>query len=139
MENCFGQGHNFSGSQIFDANATDSDTGLHGQLEYSITDGLNGGIDFTMDLHTGHVYVGAELDRETRDLYILNLTVKDRALSEGDRRSTTMEVSNQRTNVRMPLGTRLNDKLLNCGAYVMLYRWLAFPWYSFRTLIFTIR
>ena len=45
-----------------------------------------------MDLNTGHVYVGAELDRETRDLYILNLTVKDRALNEGDRRATTMEV-----------------------------------------------
>jgi len=46
-----------------------------------------------VDLQTGRVYVGAELDRETRDLYVLNLTVKDRALIEGDRRSTVMEVS----------------------------------------------
>ena len=82
----------FAGSQVFDANATDSDTGLQGQLEYSITGGLNGGIDFTVDLQSGRVYVGAELDRETRDLYVLNLTVKDRALIEGDRRSTVMEV-----------------------------------------------
>ena len=78
---------------MFDANATDLDTGLHGQLEYFITGGLNGGIDFTIDLQTGQVYVGAELDRETRDLYVLNLTVKDRDLTEGHRRSTMMEVS----------------------------------------------
>lgn len=82
----------FSGSQVFDANATDSDTGLDGQLEYTITGGLNGGIDFTIDLQEGWVFVGAELDRETRDLYVLNLTVQDRALKESDRRSTTMEV-----------------------------------------------
>ena len=82
----------FPGSQVFDANATDSDTGLDGQLEYTITGGLNGGIDFTIDLQEGRVFVGAELDRETRDLYVLNLTVKDRALKESDRRSTTMEV-----------------------------------------------
>lgn len=83
----------FPGSQVFNANATDSDTGLHGQLEYFITSGLNGGIDFTMDLQEGRVFVGAELDRETRDLYVLNLTVKDRTLKESDRRSATMEVS----------------------------------------------
>ena len=77
---------------MFDANATDSDTGLDGQLEYTITGGLNGGIDFTIDLQEGRVFVGAELDREIRDLYVLNLTVKDRALKESDRRSTTMEV-----------------------------------------------
>lgn len=77
---------------MFDANATDSDTGLDGQLEYTITGGLNGGIDFTIDLQEGRVIVGAKLNRETRDLYVLNLTVKDRALKESDRRSTTMEV-----------------------------------------------
>ena len=77
---------------MFDANATDSDTGLDGQIEYTITGGLNGGIDFTIDLQEGRVLVGAELDRETRDLYVLNLTVKDGALKESDRRSTTMEV-----------------------------------------------
>ena len=77
---------------MFNANATDSDTGLDGQLEYTITGGLNGGIDFTIDLQEGQVFVGAELDRETRDLYVLNLTVKDKALQESDRRSTTMEV-----------------------------------------------
>ena len=77
---------------MFGANATDSDTGLNGQLEYTITGGLNGGIDFTVDLQGGQVFVGAELDRETRDLYVLNLTVKDRALQKSDRRSTTMEV-----------------------------------------------
>lgn len=77
---------------MFDANATDLDTGLDGQLEYTITGGLNGGIDFTIDLQEGRVFVGAELDRETRDLYVLNLTVKDKALQESDRRSTTMEV-----------------------------------------------
>ena len=78
---------------MFDANATDSDTGLDGQLEYTITDGLNGGIDFTIDLQEGQVFVGAELDRETRDLYLLNLTVKDKALKESNRRSSTMEVT----------------------------------------------
>lgn len=46
-----------------------------------------------MDLETGRVCVGAELDRETRDLYVLNLTVKDGAVIEDDRRSTQMEVS----------------------------------------------
>ena len=37
--------------------------------------------------------MGAKLDRETRDLYELNLTVKDRALNEAHRRSTAMKVS----------------------------------------------
>ena len=37
--------------------------------------------------------MGAKLDRETRDLYVLNLTVKDRALNEAHRRSTAMKVS----------------------------------------------
>ena len=37
--------------------------------------------------------MGAKLDRETRDLYLLNLTVKDRALSEAHRRSTTTKIS----------------------------------------------
>ena len=37
--------------------------------------------------------MGAKLDRETRDLYVLSLTVKDRALNEAHRRSTAMKVS----------------------------------------------
>ena len=84
---------NSSGSQVFDANATDSDQGLHGHLEYFIASGLDGGIDFVMDLLEGHVFVGAELDRETKELYVLNLTVKDRADKESDRRYAIMEVS----------------------------------------------
>ena len=37
--------------------------------------------------------MGAKLDRETRDLYVLHLTVKDRALNEAHRRSTAKKVS----------------------------------------------
>lgn len=46
-----------------------------------------------MDLLEGHIFVGAELDRETKELYVLNLTVKDRADKESDRRYAIMEVS----------------------------------------------
>ena len=80
---------------MFDANATDADNGVHGQLVYSITGGLSGGIDFIIDSRSGLVSVGAKLDRETRDLYVLNITVGDRV--EEERRSDRMQVSGQDT------------------------------------------
>ncbi|KAK3732012.1 hypothetical protein QZH41_016882, partial [Actinostola sp. cb2023] len=74
-------------TSVYDVNATDDDKGIHGNLEYYITSGLNGGIDFTIDKKTGVVRVGAKLDRETRDTYIMNITAKDRGTNENKRLS----------------------------------------------------
>lgn len=77
---------------MFDVNATDEDNGIHGNLEYYITSGLNGSIDFTIDKTTGIVRVGARLDRETRDTYVLNVTAKDRGMTEQERLSRIIVV-----------------------------------------------
>lgn len=80
---------------MFDVNATDDDKGIHGNLEYYITSGLNGGIDFTVDKSNGVVRVGASLDRETRSSYVLNITAKDKGITEQERLSRIIQVISQ--------------------------------------------
>lgn len=82
------------GQSVFDVNATDDDKGIHGNLEYYITSGLNGSIDFTIEKTTGIVRVGAKLDREIRNTYVLNITAKDKGITEQERLSRIVVVSN---------------------------------------------
>ncbi|XP_037070379.1 protein dachsous-like [Pollicipes pollicipes] len=56
--------------------ASDADTGINGEITYSITDG-NVGNKFSIDVHTGALSV-RPLDREARDAYQLEVTAQDR-------------------------------------------------------------
>ncbi|XP_077987373.1 protocadherin Fat 4-like [Glandiceps talaboti] len=73
------------GTKIFDANATDSDKGRHGELTYFVIDGNDyGGSQFLCDRYTGQVRVGAFLDRERNETFILNITVLDNGINVND-------------------------------------------------------
>ncbi|XP_029020487.2 LOW QUALITY PROTEIN: protocadherin Fat 2 [Betta splendens] len=56
--------------------ATDSDSGFNGKLVYSISSGNEDGC-FSMDTFTGELRLVCPLDRESKEFYILNVTVYD--------------------------------------------------------------
>lgn len=62
---------------IFTAEALDKDTGIYGQLEYSIVESTGDG-DFTIDPKTGEVSSTKEFDFETVNSYILKIRAMDR-------------------------------------------------------------
>ncbi|XP_077866254.1 uncharacterized protein LOC100329017 [Saccoglossus kowalevskii] len=71
------------GAPIYTAAASDDDYGFHGEIEYYITDGTQGDDGtFHINSQTGLVTLGSNLDREYRDLYILNITAFDKANNE---------------------------------------------------------
>lgn len=57
-------------------NATDADTGFNGQLVYAISSGNEDGC-FSIDTFSGGLQLVCPLDRETKEFYILNVTVYD--------------------------------------------------------------
>ncbi|KAM6932333.1 protocadherin Fat 3-like [Lycodopsis pacificus] len=69
------------GSSVFKVNAYDGDTGFNGQILYSISDG-NTDSCYTIDMDTGLISVFLPMDRETRDRYLLNLTIYDLGLPQ---------------------------------------------------------
>ncbi|KAG5263738.1 hypothetical protein AALO_G00268040 [Alosa alosa] len=56
--------------------ATDNDTGFNGELVYAIPNGNENGC-FAVDIHSGELRLICPLDRETKEFYILNITVYD--------------------------------------------------------------
>ncbi|XP_058253540.1 protocadherin Fat 2 [Hemibagrus wyckioides] len=56
--------------------ATDNDSGFNGKLLYAISSGNEEGC-FTIDMKTGELKLICPLDRETKQFYILNITVYD--------------------------------------------------------------
>lgn len=56
--------------------ATDNDSGFNGKLVYAISSGNEDGC-FTIDMNTGELKLICALDRETKEFYILNITVYD--------------------------------------------------------------
>uniref|UniRef100_W5U6J6 Protocadherin Fat 2 n=1 Tax=Ictalurus punctatus TaxID=7998 RepID=W5U6J6_ICTPU len=56
--------------------ATDNDSGFNGRLVYAISSGNEDGC-FTIDMNTGELKIICRLDRETKQFYILNITVYD--------------------------------------------------------------
>lgn len=56
--------------------ATDNDSGFNGRLVYAISSGNEDGC-FTIDMNTGELKLICPLDRETKQFYILNITVYD--------------------------------------------------------------
>ena len=66
-------------SKIVQFTADDQDSGYNGRLLYVITTGNDAGI-FKVDTYSGDLLIMAEVDRETRDHYTLNITVFDMGL-----------------------------------------------------------
>ncbi|XP_076877989.1 protocadherin Fat 2 [Brachyhypopomus gauderio] len=63
-------------TSILHFKATDNDSGFNGRLVYVISNGNEDGC-FTIDMSTGDLKTICELDRETKEFYILNITVYD--------------------------------------------------------------
>ena len=53
-------------------NASDSDTGLNKEFRFSIADGDLAG-QFSVDPHTGDLFVAKPLDREKSEMYVLTI------------------------------------------------------------------
>ncbi|XP_028315966.1 protocadherin Fat 2 isoform X1 [Gouania willdenowi] len=63
-------------SLILQVKASDGDSGFNGKLVYSISGGNEDGC-FYIDLFSGDLQLVCTLDRESKELYILNITVYD--------------------------------------------------------------
>ena len=63
-------------SSIVQFKATDSDTGFNSKLVYSISSGNEDGC-FSIDTFSGDLVLVCPLDRESKEFYILNITVYD--------------------------------------------------------------
>ena len=61
---------------IISISAKDEDHGYNGRLQYVITSG-NEGSTFKMDTHSGDLLVMNTVDRETRDMYTITISVSD--------------------------------------------------------------
>lgn len=64
------------GYTILAIRARDRDLGYNGKLIYGVSDGDDDSL-FRIDPETGDLNVVGYLDRETRDVYVLNITVSD--------------------------------------------------------------
>ena len=74
--------------RFFTLGAVDTDKGMNGQLDYSITGG-NVGSAFGV-FPNGDMFIARSLDRESRDLYVLSVTAQDKGTP---RRSSTANVT----------------------------------------------
>ncbi|XP_036424414.1 LOW QUALITY PROTEIN: protocadherin Fat 2 [Colossoma macropomum] len=63
-------------TSILHFQATDNDSGFNGKLVYAISSGNEDGC-FSIDMNTGDLKIVCTLDRETKEFYILNVTVYD--------------------------------------------------------------
>lgn len=63
-------------STIIQFKATDSDTGFNSKLVYAISSGNEDGC-FSIDTFSGDLQLDCPLDRESKEFYILNITVYD--------------------------------------------------------------
>lgn len=65
-----------NGHVFFQASATDADIGTNSELEFSLSDDLNG--LFAINSSSGEVSVKGTLHKATRERYLLDITVSDR-------------------------------------------------------------
>uniref|UniRef100_A0A1A8UWT2 FAT tumor suppressor homolog 2 n=1 Tax=Nothobranchius furzeri TaxID=105023 RepID=A0A1A8UWT2_NOTFU len=63
-------------STILQFKATDLDSGFNGELVFAISSGNEDGC-FSIDIFSGNLYLVCPLDRESKEFYILNITVYD--------------------------------------------------------------
>lgn len=66
------------GYNVLRLNATDADSGYFGLISYRIVSGSDG--KFSVDSESGVIYTEAQLDRETKSLFILNVSSYDGGL-----------------------------------------------------------
>ena len=81
------------GTSVYQAAATDTDTGGHGVIRYYITSG-NTGTVFSINSFTGNLYVASTLDYDTAPTsYTLEIEAEDMATSTGDTRTSTLTLA----------------------------------------------
>lgn len=68
---------------MFQAQVTDNDTGIHGDLRYNLASG-NENNTFHLDEVGGRLVLISNLDRESTDHYIISLRVEDSVLGSPD-------------------------------------------------------
>ena len=73
----------FQGTVIFQAQVTDNDTGIHGDLRYILVSG-NDDNKFYLEEVAGRLVLISSLDRETTDQYNISLRVEDSVLGSPD-------------------------------------------------------
>ena len=73
----------FQGTVVFQAQVTDNDKGIHGDLRYILVSG-NDDNKFYLDEVVGRLVLISSLDRETTDQYNISLRVEDSALGSPD-------------------------------------------------------
>ena len=89
------------GTTILKIHASDEDSGINGEVRYSLdTD------DFIIDSYTGVVTTATTLDYETTPLYKINVTAHDRGTPRLQK-STTLSVEVTNVNDNAPMFTSL--------------------------------
>lgn len=111
------------GSVVYDANATDADFGLDGEIRYSFTGG-NNDLRFLIDATSGKITTDAALDREGQPTYSLVVTAKDRATSDRKSGTTTVHISLKDVNDNTPtfaknFYSQLVDETVTTGGQVI--------------------
>ena len=97
----------FQGTVVFQAQITDNDTGIHGDLRYILVSG-NDNNKFYLDEVEGRLVLISSLDRETTDQYNISLRVEDSALGSPDVKysNVTLYISVEDVNDNPPVCTR---------------------------------
>ena len=81
----------FQGTVVFQAQVTDNDTGIHGNMRYILASG-NTESKFYLDETLGRLVLVSSLDRETTDQYNVSLRVEDSAAGSPDVRYSNVTV-----------------------------------------------
>ena len=90
-EHCgLGTGETCVGLEVYDFNATDSDGGPAGVIQYSL---LTLNVPFTVDAATGKLTITGNIDREESDLYFIQVLAEDGADVDGTTRSSVANIS----------------------------------------------
>ncbi|CAG5134647.1 unnamed protein product, partial [Candidula unifasciata] len=87
-------------SVVLQVKATDLDSGMNSEIEYSI---LSGGSDFTIDPVNGFIKIKRGLDRESRSVYRLTIQAKDSGLKAKLASTTTVTITITDINDNTPL------------------------------------
>lgn len=90
------------GSTVLIVAATDGDVGENAEITYTLTSGLNGNTEFSINSQTGAITTTHVLDRETQAGYLLTVTARDNgnpALSD----TTDIEISVTDVNDNAPV------------------------------------
>ena len=84
-----------TGTRVYTVAATDVDSGLNGEIEYSITSQKPSGSHFEINSETGEIRTDGDIDREVASEYTLTLRATDKAIPESNRLYTEKDISIQ--------------------------------------------